>query len=869
MLRLRKLPVIRNWIRNVELDDELQFHLEMETERLVEEGLAPRAARREARLNFGSYEAAKEACRDERPFRLLDDFRRDTREACRALARSPLFTVTAVTSLAAGIGACAVIFSLVHAVLLRPLPFDQAERLVRFWETTPQGDRFSTSDPNFLDFRERTTSLVDMAAIAFPPPQPSLRTAAGPELLSGLTVSHSFFDVLGTEPILGRAFGDEEAVPGSNPRVVLLSHAAWRGRFGGEQSIVGRALDLDGERFTVIGVLPEDFRFLSSPEIWFPFVPDADYVRADHRIEAIARLAPGVSLEQANAELEGIATALGERYPDSNDGWSALVVPFSEWLIGPQVERANLVLLGAVGLLLLLACANVSNLLLARASHRGSEIGLRLALGASRPRIVRQLLTESLVLGVAGAGAGLLLAAVTIPALRGLETQPFPRMDEMVLDGRVLAVVITIALATSVLFGLAPALHATAGSLSATGRTGRQDGGARRGHRFRTGLVVAELALAMVLAIGAGLLARSFWELSTVDAGFEVEGVVRAEIALPEERYPEQADAVGSFYRVLEERLAGMPGVESVGAGMVSPFRGPSPTNRVARELTTEEDNFVWVQWRGVTPGYFSTLRIPMLRGRSFQGHEEETLEAIVSAQLAERLWPGEDPLGRRVLWNRPDGPLFEVVGVVTEVRDLALESEPPPMIYLPQSVVGWPSMTVMLRTDSSPLALAPALEDAILELDPLLAPREIGSLSQNRSEALAGSRLNVSTLAVFSVVALVLAALGVFGLISYAVSRRRHEMGVRIALGARPRDLTRLVVRRGFALVGSGLLLGVFGAVAMGRFLEGLLFETSLFDPGVLIGVALLLALIGALASWAPARRASRLDPVTALRDD
>ncbi len=761
------------------------------------------------------------------------------------------------------------IFSLVDAVLLRPLPFEEPDRLVRFWEITPGGERFSTSDPNILDFREANTTLLEVAALAFPPPQPSLRTAAGPELLRGQSVTHSFFEMLGVEPILGRSFGPEEAVPGSTPRVVLLSHAAWRGRFGGDSEIIGKPLDLDGERWTVIGVLPEDFRFLDDPDLWFPYVLDPAYPRGDHRIEAFARLAPDVTLEEANAELNTIAQRLSEQYPETNDGWGALLVPFPEWLIGPTVERANLVLLGAVGLLLLLACANVSNLLLARASHRGSEIGLRMALGAGRARLVRQLLTESLVLGAAGAGAGLLIAVITIPALRRLEQRPFPRMDEMAIDGGVLLFTIAIALATSLVFGLAPALHATAGSLADTGRTGRQGGGERRGNALRTGLVIGELALATILAVGAGLLARSFWELSAVDPGFETDGVVRAEIVLPIERYPEQSDAVGAFYRGLEERLAALPGVQSVGAGMVSPFRGPNPTNTVAREDAVEDDEFVWVRWRGITSGYFKTLQIPLLRGDTFRDRDDEPLQAIVSEQLAERLWPGKDPLGQMVRWNRVGGPLFEVIGVATEVRDLALEAEPPPTIYLPQSVIRWPSMTVMLRTEEPSRALAPALRSAILELDPLLAPREIGTLDENRSEALASSRLNVSTLAVFSIGALTLATIGVFGLISYAVSRRRHELGVRIALGARPQDLTRLVVRGGLSLVAAGLTLGALGALALARFLRSLLFATSPFDPGVLVGVALVLAATGAFACWAPARRAARLDPVKALRDD
>lgn len=850
-----------------ELDEELRFHLEMEIEQRMANGESRVEATRAARLAFGGPESVKESCRDAWGTRWLDEGWRDLKSAWRQLVKTPVLSAVVIASLAVGLGASTVIFSLVDAVLLRPLPYGEPERIMALWELTPQGARFSTSDPNLLAFGEHADSLSAVAAVAFPRPQPALLRDGSRQRLSGHAVSSQFFEVLGVEAQLGRTFGAAETKMAEASRTVVLSHRGWQRHFAGEPDIVDGTIDLDGESWTVIGILPEDFSYQGSADIFVPYPLDPDYDRGDRRLDAHARLAPGFTLEQAHQELMTIAASLSAEYPDSNGEWSIDLRPLESYLMGQTARRANWMLLVAVALLLILACVNVSNLLLARADDRLDEMGLRLALGAGRGRVIRQLMSESLVFGLLGAAGALLLALWAIPWIRGLDIL-LPRMDEMALDLRVFGALVTVAVITSLLFGLLPAMRSTGVSLGSAMRSRRQ-GSDRRGSRLRSSLVVIEVALATLLTVGAGLLLHSFEALQQVDPGFETDGVLLAQLDLPLERYGEASEESTTFYRRLLERLEALPTVEVAGATIVSPFHGPRPQNRIAHAEATHRDAFIPIHWRTVTPQTFQALGIPMLRGRSFLDDGKQHMEAVISAGLADRLWPARDPLGQSFRWIGPEGPLFEVVGVVDEVQDLELGGTPPPTVYLPHQLVGWPTMTLVLRGNGPLEPLGRALRGIVAELDPLLAISEMETLSDRRRQALGQPLLSFRLVALAALIAVALSAVGVYGVMAYAVSRRRRELGVRLALGARAAQLTEMVVRDGARLVFGGLLLGLLAASGLGGALRAILYQTSPLDPGVMAGVALVVLLTGLLACALPALRAGRVDPLAVLHED
>ena len=636
-----------------ELSEELSFHLEMETERLVEQGMTRREAGRTARIALGGIPGIQEECREAWGTRLLLDLMRDLHGGLRRVVKEPRFAALVVASLTLGIGSVAVIFSMIDAVLLRPLPFGELQRIVAFQEIEPGGDLFSTSDANMLDFETRARTVEAIAGIVFPQPRPALRQKGDRVQLSAYSVTPRFFEVLGVDAHLGRTFHHDEGPPGTSPRVAVFGHGAWQRLFGGDPQLVGRDIDLDGELYTVLGILPAGFRYGDRVDVYLPYVPDPSFPRGDHRLDAVARLAPGVDLTAAQTEVTAVAAQLATEYPDSNTGWGVDLRPVEEYFLGAELRRNHLVLFGAVALLLLLTCVNVSGLLLARLGDRDREIQLRRVLGASRGRVLGQLLVESLMLGLLGAVGGLLLAAATVPVVRSLPV-PVPRLDEMVVDLRVVCVVAAVAVVAALLFGLAPAWrlasHRGTGALTA----GAQ-GSDRQSTRLRSALVAFEVALATVLAMGAGLLSQSFSTLQQVDSGFDPTGVLLAQIDLPVERYSEST-STGAFYDRLLERVEALPGVHSAGATIVSPFRGPRPSNVVGTETMLEREAFTRVQWRCVTPHLFRTLGIPLLRGRDFTAVGEPRREAVISERLASRLWPGEDPLGKKLRWISPRG---------------------------------------------------------------------------------------------------------------------------------------------------------------------------------------------------------------------
>jgi predicted permease len=864
-----------------EVSQELDFHVEMRTRELMSKGMSAGEARALAIARFGDILDVNAKCRriakgrdrDMRIVEWLDELKQDLVFAARQMRRAPLVTLLVVLMLSLGIGATTVVFSVVNAVLLRPLPFPEPERLVYISERTPEGQRFSTSDANFLDFRQQQRNLTDLAAIAFPFRQFSMIGAGEPIRFQGIACTGSMFKVLGVRPLLGRTFLPEEDRPGSDSRVMVMSEGLWKRSFGSDPDVVGRTIALNDGSWTVVGIMPVSFEFLGSSDVWIPYPPDPEFERGDRRLEMVGRLAPGITLDQAQADMSGIARRLGELFPKSNKDWDVKLVSFPEWIIGPQVRQANLVLLFAVGLLLLLASANVSNLLIARATTRSREISLRAALGAGRFRIVRQLLTESIALSLLGAAAGLAVAHWAMPILRNLSPDALPRLDEATLDGGVLFFTIVVSFGVGIFIGMVPALHISRGNLFEALQEGRQSVAAG-GRRLRDLLVVGEVALAMILLIGAGLLVSSFERLRKVDPGFDPTNLLGTQVILPENKYPEQGRQTAQFYRELLGNIGTLPGVESAGATMINPFRGPRPSNQIAPEGVREQSEFTPIRFRIVTAGYFRTMCIPLLQGRLFDERDNfDVLSrsregvAILNAKLVERLWPGEDPIGKRIQWNSPGGLTARIIGVVGDVKDLLLDAEPELMLYFNHEQITWPHMTLVVRTAGEPASVSSAVVRSIAQVDPSVPAPEAFTIEDNFAEAVAAPRFNSQLLGAFASLALAMACFGLYGVMSYSVARRTREIGIRVALGAHRGNLVSLVLRHGIQLILIGAALGIAGALGLTRFLRNLLYETSPTDFTTYLAMALLLAVVGVAASTWPAMRASRVDPVDALR--
>lgn len=852
-----------------DVDKELQFHLEMRTEDLIEEGMAPAAAREEALRRFGDLGKITHTCRDIGKKRekemwwieLSTELRQDLGYALRQMAKAPLFTLIAILTLALGIGATTAIFSVADAVVLRPLPFSEPDRLMRLWETNPQTDSFSSSDPNFLDWRQANRSFTDMAAIRYS--TPSLIGDGEPVRLTAAAVTASLFPVLGARPAIGRTFLPEEDRPGGNTQVVVLSHRLWQSRFGADPGILGKSLRLEGQSYRVIGVMPAGFAFPDWAELWIPLAPDASAERDDKWLDVIARLKPGVTVEQARADLGSIARRLEERYPDSNRTWGVRIVPFQEWLVGPQVTQTMLVLLGAVGLLLLMACVNVSNLLLARATLRGREMGVRSALGAGRARLIRQLLTESVLLAACGALAGLGVAHGAVRLLRAFGPAGVPRLDEVSLDGRVLAFTLVTALVTGLLFGLVPALQASRTDLYALLQQGGRAAIAA-GRRLRDALVVGELAMAMMLLIGAGLMIGSFLRLQRADTGFDVDGVLTVQVELPAAEYPDERRHL--FFSEALARISSLPGVRAAGATNTAPFGNFQPNiNFVVegREMRGPED-FQSADWRSVTPGFFRALGIPLRRGRLLTEADRAGAQdvVVITQTMADRLWPGEDPIGRRIQWGGQDGGALTIVGVVGDIRDLDIAEDARQVLILPYQQIPWPQMTLVIKTAGPQAGLAAAIRREIRAVDGDLPIPEVQPLRQSLSNAVAAPRFRMLLFGIFAAVALVLATVGVYGVMMFAVAQRTREIGVRLALGARPWSVVGLVLRRGLLLTLLGVGLGWAGAFGLTRFLASLLYGTAPTDATTFAAVALLLAGVATAAGYVPARKAAAIDP-------
>ncbi len=798
---------------------------------------------------------------------MLAEIMRDSHYAIRQLLKSPGFAVVAILTIALGTGATSAMFSVINGVLLRPLPYPEPDALVRINEILPRFGRFSVAPATFLDWRSQNTSLEH--TVAMTSGSAALMTRDGPERVTNAAVSWDFFQMLRVAPALGGTFGAEHDVPGKTD-VIVLSHGMWQRRFGADPAIVGQAITLNGTPMTILGVMPAGFQIPRDAEYWTPLAfTAAKASRGGHFLAVFGRLKPGVTVQQANAELKSVSERLAAQYPDSSADESAEVVPVLDQIVG-GIREPLLTLLAAVGVVVLIACANVANLLLVRASVREKELAIRSALGAGRLRIVRQLLCESLVLALAGGALGVMLAYAAIPVIKELSAGSIPRVQDVSIDGRVLFFAFGVSIATGLAFGLAPAWQASrnreASALKEGGRSSVTSGRWMRGI-----LLVAEVALSIVLLVGAALLLRSFARVTNIDPGFRAERVLAFRVALPQTSYPDRAARLAFFDRLLT-RLRSLPQVRSAAATQTLPMRGDYYLSfEIQGRPKPRPGEGFSASYRVGSPGYFESLGVPLKRGRTFTERDAEKapLVAIIDEAFAARHFPGEDPIGRGLdIGNGTDG-FFEIVGIVGDVRHSGLDAKPTPTMYVPYTQDVFGSLWVLARTDGNPASLAPLARQTVREIDPALPAFSIAPLLDTVSESVGQRRFSLLLLAAFAAIALVLASVGIYGVVAYAVSQRTQEIGVRMAIGAERGDVLRLIVGGGMKLALAGVGIGVAAALALSRYIATMLFETEPFDPvsyGATIAVLLAVALA---ACYVPARRAMNLDPVRAIRQE
>jgi putative ABC transport system permease protein len=877
---------LRFWGRDVDadVDDELRFHVESAVADNVAAGMTPEQAREDALRRFGDVEGVRRRVRDidrlterERSRAdMFDTFRQDLHFAARSLRRNPVFTLVAALTLALGVGANTAIFSVVNGVLLRPLPFREPDRLVNlFTAFHGSGDlRYSMSQPEFMDYKGLSNVFENAAAW-----RGSAQTLTGvgePERVRGIFATRDLLPTLGVAPLRGRNFEGQEGRTGTEP-VVILAHEFWQNRLGGDPSVLGRQLTLNAVSRRVIGILPSEVTLERAEAIMPLYInPDSMSGRSANFLQGVARLKPGVTVEQAQRELDALTRRTIVEYPENypaSMGYAANVVPMHEVLVG-DVRPALLTLLAAVGMVLLIACANVANLLLARGEARQREIAVRLALGAGRGRVVRQLLTESLVLALIGAVGGALLAWWGTRTLLAVNPDAIPRLQEVRIDLTVGLVTLGLALVTGLVFGLAPALQMVRLELQSSLKEGGR--GSESGSRQRIGraLVASEIALAVVVVIGAGLLMRSFWTLQRVEPGFDPERMLVVDMGIPSTRYDAEKSAL--FWRQLVDRMAALPGVKgATAANDMPPVAGGMNWDIIIDGMPNAPGQAApSPNIRAVTREYFDLMGIRAASGRVFGAGDARGTQpvAVVNETAARAIWKGRDPVGQQVRFGS-DMPWITVVGVAKDTRSAGLEAPVPTELFLvqdqmPQTAGGAErSMYVILRTAGDPASLAAAARRTVQEADPLLAITGIRTMDEIMARSLARQRFTMLLLGVFGAVALALAAIGIYGIMAYAVRRRTREIGIRMALGARPAQVLGLVVGQGMRLAAIGLAVGVAGAFVATRLMERLLYGVSATDPVTFAGIATLFAAVALVASWLPARRAVATNPTTALR--
>ena len=801
----------------------------------------------------------------------------DMRFGLRMLLKKPSFTLIAVFTIALGIGANTAIFSVVNAVLLRPLPYRTPERIVAIQELNKEGKRVQVTPANFLDWRAQNTVFEHLAALLTR--GSNLSGDNGAERIDLAVTSANFFDVFGAQAQHGRLFLPEDEQAGHAP-IVVIGHALWQRRYGGDPGIVGQAITLDGTSYTVAGIAPEGFQYPDKTQAWLPPVRlapainptmDVTQVRGFGFLSAVALLKPGVPLQQAKDEMESITARLREQYPQTNNKRFNRVVSLHEHLVG-DTSTILWLLLGAVCFVLLIACANVANLMLVRATARQKEIAIRTALGASRLRIVRQLLTESVMIAVAGGGFGLLLAWNGVDMLTRLLPKDFPRLQDIGLDLKVLAFTIIVSVITGVVFGFAPAWQVSRTDVNESLKESARGSAGGTRNRLRNLFVIAEIALSLVLLVGAGLLFRTFLQLQSVDSGFNSQRALTVRLSPSGTNFREDPQFI-TYYKQVEERVRAIPAVEAVGAINTLPLeKGPTFGFRIEGRPELPIDQWPGANYRNVTPDYFRAMSIPILEGRPFEERDDAShpLVALINQAAADTNFAGESAVGKRINFggtNNNQPVWFEIVGVVGNVRSIELREEPDSEIYLSSLQDAFSGMSFVIRTQIEPAGLAAAVREAIQDVDRAQPVSAIRTMENIVSESVTQPRFNLTLLGIFGVIALVLSAAGIYGVTSYAVNQRTHEIGIRLAVGASERDVLGLIMRQGIKPALIGLVIGLGAAFALTRLMKTLLFGVSATDPLTFAALVVLLLVIASLACYFPARRATKVDPMIALR--
>jgi predicted permease len=888
------IPYLKALWRNItrgkrldhELDEEVRGYLDMAAAENVRCGMAPEEAYREARLALGGVEQVKQAVRDIRTGVSMDTWMHDIQYALRTLARNFAFSCTVVLTLASAIGANTVIFTVINGVLLKPLPYPESERLLTLWERSLSDGTLGTVAPaNFYDWREQSRSFEKMAAID-PFPDFILNGSSEARRLAGAAVTHDFFSLLRTRMAVGRDFLPEEDHPGSN-HVVVLSYSTWQRYLGGRPDVVGKPLTLNSATYTVVGVLPSDFYFVSKAsdyqsrnrfDLWTPLAlpsPPEPWQRGTHPLCVLARLRPGVPLQQAENDLDRIAANLERLYPADDKGKGITAVPLAQHVMG-GVRVALLTLLATVAMVLLIACANIANLILTRGATRQREIAVRIALGASRKRVARQLLTESLVLAVTGGMLGLIVVFLIVPTLVGHLPTDLPRASEITVDWRVLIFTSVLSMLTGVVFGLVP-LHqarfiSAIDSLKPGGRSVVTDHSS-----LRSALIVGQVAIAVVLLAGAGLTTKSLWRLLQVSPGFQTEHILTARLSLPPEYTNANVFGTGQhpritlFQRELLERVQEIPGVKSASFTAYLPLSGVNNSWAFYIQGRPENPPGVYdvTNYRPVSPDYFTTVGIPLLRGRSFSpgDSEDSPLVVVINAFMARTWWNEQNPVGQRVRFG--DQKWRTIVGVVGDVHHEALGAKPEPEMYVPYGQV--PNVearpTIVLRTSIEPASMTSALRRAVSEVDANVPMDQVQTMNQIVYGSVAQSSFRTAMLVMFAILALFIASIGLYGVMSYSVSQRTREFGIRMAVGASRGAILRDVLGKAAKLVSIGICLGLAGAVLLARLIASLLYGVSPFDVFNLGGVSMVLAIVALVASYVPARRAANIDPMNSLK--
>ena len=867
-LRIRFRALFQKEKLDAQMDDEMRSHIEMQTQENIEAGMKPEEARYAALHQFGWVESIKDTCRDQRGVSWIENLGQDVRYGARMLRKNPGFTAVAVLTLALGIGATTAIFSVINGVLLKPLPYEQPGQLVNLWERSPNNPRNAVSGGVFLDWRLHSRCFEGLSPLGGA--DANLTGIGQPERVKGLRVSADYLRILREQPQIGRGFLQEEDQPGGENKVVVLSHGLWQRRFGGDTNLVGRSILLDSESRTVVGVLrPNALATEDAVDFLVPFVFGKEgwhRSRASHSLRAVARLKRGITPEQARAELAAVKQRLQPEYPKWKEDWSASVVPMHEQVTG-DVKPTLLMLLGASGCVLLVACANVANLLLSKAVARQREMAVRAALGASRWRIVRQVLTESLVLAGLGSIFGVLIAYGGTETLLAWTEGPVRRLAEAHVDWRMLGFTLLIAFGTGVFFGLFPALQMSGPSLEPVLKEGGRGVATGSRGRLQSGLMIAEVGLALMLLTGAGLLVRSFVKLMSVAPGFLAQNALAMDLSMPETKFPDDS-AKTQFVQRLVDRISAISGVDSVGFTISMPMQGWSSdaAMQVVGRQNQPEPGYD-VRYDGVAGDYFRALGIPLLRGRTFSKSDNSTNAfpvAVCNEALARQIFPNEEPIGKYVQFG--SARKWEIIGVVGDVKQTRLDDNRADRLYLPHVFVGGDG-SLIVRTLIPPASLAEPIRKAILEVDADQPVSNVRTLEQDITRSVAARRQTLTLLGLFAGVALGLAALGLYGVLAHAVALRRHEIGIRMALGAQRGDVLRLVLRRGMGLTLLGVAVGFVGSFALTRVLRNYLYAVGPTDPATFAVVTLLLVVVAVFACLIPARRAAKVDPMVALR--